>query len=118
LLVIPLAQVKGGMPATLYLGGLVVLHVLVLVVYCYRVKFTELDPDLRSLVARIAALVFVGYLLAAVSSFDEQTPVSTLLAQMLGVSLLHTLILALLMFRLSYERRPAPGRLTEEPADS
>lgn len=118
-LVIPLVQMKGGLPATLYLVGLVVLHVVVLGIYFYRIRFRDLDGDVRSLVARVAALVFVGYLLLAVSDFDESTPVSTLLIQMFGVSVLHTAVLVLLMVRLT---RPASASyagssLTDEPAE-
>ena len=111
LLVIPLAQAKGGLPAMAYLMGLAGLHASVLVIYFYRIRVRELDPDARSLILRVAALVVVVYLLAVVSSFDESTPVSSLLVQMLGVSLLHTVVLALLMLRIQY-RQPYPPAAT------
>ncbi len=117
LLVVPLVEMKGGMPATAYLAGLVGLHAFVLAIYFYRIRFTELDPDTRSLVARIGALLFVTYLLVVVSDFDESTPVSGLLIQMLGVSVLHTAVLALLMVRI-HRQPPAPaGRLIDEASD-
>jgi len=119
LLVVPLVGLKGGFPATVYLVGLVALHLFVLGIYFYRIRIRELDHDYRSLVARVAALVFVGYLLVAVSDFDDSTPRSTLLVQMLVVSLLHTAVLVLLMLRIS---RPdlssaAPRSIAEEPAE-
>lgn len=120
LLVVPLVGMKGGFPATAYLGGLVVLHVFVLAIYFYRIRFRELDHDLRSLIARVAALVFVGYLLLVVSDFDESTPRSTLVIQMLVVSVLHTAVLLLLMVRIARpDQAPAvgPRAIAEEPVE-
>jgi hypothetical protein len=119
LLLVPLVEMQGGVPAMVYMVGLVVLHVFVLGIYFYRIRFRELDPDPRSLVARVGALAAMVYLLAVVSDFDQSTPASTLLLQMLGVSVLHTLVLALLMVRINYRSpRPAPTSLTEEPAEA
>ncbi|HRC62955.1 MAG: hypothetical protein K1X87_10775 [Dehalococcoidia bacterium] len=116
LLVVPLVGMKGGVPATVYLIGLVALHLFVLGIYFYRIRFRELDHDLRSLIARVAALAFVGYLLVAVSDFDESTPRSTLLTQMLVVSLLHTVVLVLLMVRISRSAAFTPS-VSDEPAE-
>jgi tellurite resistance protein TehA-like permease len=119
LLVIPLVELRGGLPAIAYMVGLVVLHAFVLVIYFYRIRFRELDPDTRSLIARIGALAVMVYLLTAVTDFQESTPMSTLVLQMLGVSLLHTVVLALLMLRLehrgTYARAvgPMPERASE-----
>ncbi|MGE0227574.1 MAG: hypothetical protein AB7I38_02810 [Dehalococcoidia bacterium] len=121
LLVVPLVGMKGGFPATAYLVGLVALHVFVLGIYFYRIRFRELDHDYRSLIARVAALVFVGYLLLVVSDFDESTSRNTLAMQMIGVSVLHTAVLLLLMVRISRPdtggpRKP-PAGIAEEPAE-
>jgi hypothetical protein len=97
---VPLVALKQEFPATLYAAGLVVLHIGVLLVYLYRVRFRELDPDRRSLFGRALALAVVSYLLYAVSSFDPDTPLGMLTLQMLGVSVLHTAVLALLMVRI------------------
>ncbi len=96
---IPLVDVKGELPALLYAGALVILHVFVMGIYLYRVRFRELDADVRSLLARVLALVVVTYLLFAVSSFEEGSRLSTLALQMLGLSALHTVMLVLLMGR-------------------
>lgn len=101
---LPLVELKHDLPALLYAGALIVLHILVLAVYLYRVRFRELDSNVRSLAARILALVVVSYLLIAVSSFEEGASLSTLAWQMLGVSVLHTAVLALLMVRVTFER--------------
>ena len=106
---VPLVDLKHQLPALIYAGALVALHVVVLGVYLYRVRFRELDADWRSLVARVMALVLVTYLLSAVSGFEEGTPQSWLAAQMFGISMLHTSVLALLMVRV--ERvEPVPAR--------
>lgn len=107
---VPLLEVQGRLPAGLYVGGLVVLHLFVLGIYVYRVRFRELDGDARSLIARVAALLVVTYLLAVVSEFEPGSGREELLWQMLGVSVLHTVILVLLMTRVE---RPAPAVLRE-----
>jgi tellurite resistance protein TehA-like permease len=104
---LPLVGLKSDIPATLYVVSLVVLHLFVLAIYLYRVRFRELDPDARSLVARLLAVAVVVYLLFAVSSFEEGAPRSTLASQMLGLSVLHTAMLALLMVRVRYAERTA-----------
>lgn len=96
---IPLLQSKGDLPALAYTGSLVALHIFVLGIYLYRVRFRDLDPDRRSLIARILGLAITTYLLSATSTFDPDSPVTELAAQMLAVSLVHMGILALLMVR-------------------
>lgn len=113
LALVPLVAMKQQFPAVLYAGGLVVLHIVVLLVYVYRVRFRDLDADRRSLIARVVALAVVSYLLFAASSFEAGTPLMPMTLQMLGVSALHTIILALLMVRVEpgaaaeSERSPA-----------
>ena len=96
---VPLLQWKDDLPALLYTGSLVALHVFILGIYLYRVRFRDLDPDRRSLVARIPGLGITVYLLSATSASDADSSIPQLTLQMLGVSLVHMLILALLMVR-------------------
>ncbi len=96
---VPLLQWKDDLPALLYTGSLVALHVFILGIYLYRVRFRDLDPDRRSLVARILGLGITVYLLSATSASDADSSIPQLALQMLGVSLVHMLILALLMVR-------------------
>ncbi len=114
---IPLVGLKSDIPATLYVVSLVVLHLFVLAIYLYRVRIRELDPDARSVVARLLAVAVVVYLLFAVSSFEEGAPRSTLALQMLGLSVLHTAILALLMVRVRYAERSADELAAAARAD-
>ncbi len=104
---LPLVGFKSDIPAMLYVVSLVVLHLFVLAIYLYRVRVRELDPDARSVIARLLAVAVVVYLLFAVSSFEEGAPRSTLALQMLGLSVLHTVMLALLMVRVRYPERSA-----------
>lgn len=104
---IPLVGFKSDIPAMLYVVSLVVLHLFVLAIYLYRVRIRELDPDARSVIARLLAVAVVVYLLFAVSSFEEGAPRSTLALQMLGLSVLHTAMLALLMVRVRYPEQNA-----------
>jgi hypothetical protein len=117
LLLVPLVEMKGGVPGVVYMVGLVAVHLFVLVIYFYRVRFRELDPDPRSLLARVGALIFMVYLLTVASNFDEATPMSTLLLQMLGVSVLHAIVLALLMVRVDRRRYATASSLIEDAGD-
>lgn len=112
LALVPLVALKQELPVLLYAGGLVVLHIFVVGIYVYRVRFRDLDPDWRSLVARVLALAVVTYLLFAGSSFAPDASLVTLTMQMVAVSVLHTLVLVLLMVRIE-PRRASP--LIERP---
>ena len=95
----PILSVKDGIPATIYTGALVVLHVVILGIYLYRVRFRDLDPDIRALALRVMALVVVTYLLLIVSRFDPDGPRSTLAIQLLAITAFHAILLALVMIR-------------------
>lgn len=99
LLLFPILTYRDGIPATLYAGALVVLHVAILGIYLYRVRFRELDPDMRALTLRVLALIVVSYLLVVVSKFDPDGPRSTLALQLLAITAFHAILLALVMIR-------------------
>jgi hypothetical protein len=103
----PILSVKDGIPATIYTAALVVLHVAILGIYLYRVRFRDLDPDARALALRVLALIVVGYLLVVVSRFDPDGPRNTLALQLLGVTAFHAVLLALVMIRLEPRDDPA-----------
>ncbi len=105
LALVPLVALKQSLPVLLYTGGLVVLHIAVLVAYFYRVRFRDLDPNRRSLIARVVALGAVTYLLYVASNFEAGTPLWWLTAQMLALSVLHTAVLLLLMVRIERGNR-------------
>ncbi|TAJ17626.1 MAG: hypothetical protein EPO65_10775 [Dehalococcoidia bacterium] len=109
---IPLLGWKDDVPALVYTGSMVALHVVILVVYLFRVRFRDLDPDRRSLIARVLGLAITTYLLSATSSFNPESSTRQLALQMLAVSLVHMGILALLMVRIApaESEAPAPAR--------
>ena len=100
---LPILAIKNSIPALLYVGGMIVIHIFVLGIYGYRVRFRELDHNLRSLVARLVALAVVTYLLVVVSRFEDDSSWDTLAYQMAGITVFHALLLALIMCRV--ERR-------------
>jgi len=100
---LPVLAIKSNIPAVIYVGLLVAIHIFVLAIYLYRVRFRELDPNLRSLFARIIALVVVTYLLVVVSRFDDDSSWLELSLQMAGITVFHAVLLALIMFHV--ERR-------------
>jgi hypothetical protein len=95
----PVLLVKDGIPAAIYVGALVVLHIASLGIYLYRVRFRDLDPDVRALAVRVIALIVVSYLLVIVSRFDPDGPRSTLAMQLLAITAFHAILLALVMIR-------------------
>ncbi|MBT5775533.1 MAG: hypothetical protein HOH95_14295 [Dehalococcoidia bacterium] len=100
---LPILAVKSSVPAYFYVSLMIVIHILVLAIYVYRVRFRELDASYRSLIARLIALAVVTYLLVVVSRFEDDASWAMLAFQMLGVTVFHAILLALIMFRL--ERR-------------
>jgi RsiW-degrading membrane proteinase PrsW (M82 family) len=116
---LPLISLKSDLPALAYLIGLVVLHIAVLVVYVYRVRFRDLDGDLRSLGARVFALAVVTYLLFALSSFSADATRGELMLQLLLVMVLHTVLLLLLMVRVRFGDATSEGRaVSAAPSDT
>lgn len=121
LVLLPLVELKSDLPVLAYLIGLVVLHAVIVALYVYRTQLRSLDPDARSLIARLLALVVVGYLLWVFSSVDPEASRGLLVQRVFLVSILHAIVLALLMTRVSYRSaapEPAPGGLPAPPAGS
>ena len=114
-LLLPLTAFRTDVPAAIYLGALVVLHIFVLGIYLYRVRVSELDPDMRSLIARVVALVVVVYLLYAVSGLGAGASTVSMLVQATAASVLHAVVLGLLMTRIDYtaRRQSSPPRSSD-----
>lgn len=94
---VPLMMSKSVMPAGVYVALLLVIHIGVLIVYCWRVQFRSLDVDRVSLGARVLGLAVVTWLLSAVSGWQDHDHMGVLAAQMLVLCVVHTFVLALLM---------------------
>lgn len=109
LLLLPLVRLKTELPAVLYVGALLALHIVVLGLYLYRTQFRELDPDRRSLMLRIAAIAFMTYLLSIVSGANAETPLRGMVVQVLGAAGLHTVLLAMLAVRVTFPEEPEPA---------
>lgn len=102
-LLLPLIWFKSSLPAALYASGLVLLHVVVLGVYCYKVHFMQLDPNWRSAAARLLGLAVCIGLLLLVSDWADSNIASLFVfaLQLLVLCAVHTLILAFLMVRVA-----------------
>ena len=120
-LLLPLLELRSAVPALLYVAALVVLHIIVLIVYVFRVPMRELATSWRGLAARILGLAVVSYLLVLFSRFEDDASRSTLAAQLLMVAILHAVVLLLLSARLIRPGDappapdPGPERRTVEP---
>ena len=100
LVLLPLLEFRSALPALLYALGLVVLHVIVLIIYLYRVPVRQLASSWRGVAVRVLALAVVLYLLVLLSSFDEDASRTTLGLQLLAVAVLHAVVLLLISARL------------------
>ena len=69
-MLLPLMYYKNNLPSYIFASVLVLIHVFVLIVYFWNVAFRKLDPDWRSLVARIIGLLFFVYLLIVVDNWS------------------------------------------------
>jgi hypothetical protein len=77
---VPLLMSKSSLPAWVYGLLLIVIHVLVLLVYLFRVRFMQLDADRRALAARVLGLGFSVWLLTVVHARTHaRTPVDAYL---------------------------------------
>eukprot|EP01062_Namystynia_karyoxenos_P010899 TRINITY_DN13892_c0_g1_i1.p1 TRINITY_DN13892_c0_g1~~TRINITY_DN13892_c0_g1_i1.p1 ORF type:complete len:206 (+),score=76.00 TRINITY_DN13892_c0_g1_i1:76-618(+) len=101
----PLVRMKSSIPKLTFTLFLVGLHVVVLIVYLYRVKFRALDPDWRSVAARVLALLLMIGLLFLVAR-NERGSDLVLALEMLGLCCIHTVVLLLLMVRVRYKDPP------------
>ena len=97
---LPLLEFRSAVPALLYALGLVVLHVIVLIIYLYRVPVRQLASSWRGVAVRVLALAVVLYLLVLLSSFDEDASRTTLALQLFAVAVLHAVVLLLISARL------------------
>ncbi|MCH4250200.1 MAG: hypothetical protein LKF88_04945 [Microbacteriaceae bacterium] len=103
LLLAPLIVEKMLIPAALYIGGLIVLHVVVLAVYLYRVPWRELWRNRAEFALRVAAIVFFVCLLALVR-FEGDTAI---VLMDIGIALvLHCLIICGFHVRVTPRTRP------------
>lgn len=110
---IPLLMMKATMPSSLYAIFLIVLHVAVLVVYFYRVRWQQLDADCKSLCARLLGLGISIWLLSVVSSAREGA-FARILLKLFVLCFVHTLTLALLMVAVERRERGVV-RLSQKP---
>ena len=94
---IPLLASESMLPAWLYLTLLLIIHVIVLIIYCYKVRLRDLGADRVSLGVRVLGLLVVTWMLSAVSSWQDHDNLLKLGLQMLVLCGVHTIALALLM---------------------
>ena len=94
---LPLILYKSKLPASIYAIILILIHVGVLIIYCYKVQFNQLDFDRISFGSRILALFVTIWLLTVVSNWQDHTHIGIFALQMLVLCLVHSFVLALLM---------------------
>lgn len=113
---LPLLEFRSEVPALLYAAALVVLHVIVLIVYLFRVPMRELASSWRGVAVRVLALAVVLYLLVLLSRFDENASQATLAVQLFFVAVLHAVVLLLISARLARESEsPSTAAASAEP---
>ncbi len=106
---LPLISEKARIPSLLYVGFLLALHLVVLVAYVYRVRFRDLNPDWRTLGARLVGVAVVIYFLVLVSDFRAGQSVARIAWTLTVISVLHAVVTALLMLRVELPGAPSPA---------
>ena len=109
---LPLTLFKSRLPSITYISFIIGIHVIVLFVYFWRVYVCGLDPDWRSLLARLAALALVIGLLFLIA--DESPEDWWLAAWLALLCCVHGLVLALLMVKVEARH---PGEDDEPKED-
>ena len=105
-LLLPLLLAKQNLPALVDVATLLAIHIGVFFVYLYRVAFLSLDADWYSSGARVLALAAMVWLMKLTAArFEGEVDIQYLALQMLALSGMHLLLLALLMVRV--EERPS-----------
>lgn len=108
------ADQKHTISATVYAVSLVVLHLVFIVVYFYKVRFRQLDNNWRSLTARVVGLLACVYLLYLVAGhLPKQLGVLSL--YLLGLCTVHSLILVLLSVKVEGAVKVPPPELVDNP---
>eukprot|EP00298_Acanthocystis_sp_HF-20_P021337 c2762_g1_i1.p1 GENE.c2762_g1_i1~~c2762_g1_i1.p1 ORF type:complete len:186 (-),score=65.95 c2762_g1_i1:52-609(-) len=97
---IPLIQEKEKLSSLTFTIFLVALHVFILIVYFYRVKFRSLDLTWRSVLGRVLALIFTVALLFFVAENEQEGDIVKVIAFMLALCVVHTFVLLLLVVRI------------------
>uniref|UniRef100_A0A0G4H203 Uncharacterized protein n=1 Tax=Chromera velia CCMP2878 TaxID=1169474 RepID=A0A0G4H203_9ALVE len=99
---VPLIELENRIPGTVYAVFLIVLHLVILVIYFWRVHFRALDADWRSLTGRIVGLLASIALLYFAAKNEYKSNIGILCGYMFMLVIIHTLILALLTVRVRY----------------
>lgn len=97
-ILMPLVYFKLYVPAQIYVGILLVLHIYFFYVYLTRVDWRRLWFSRSGFIIRVTGIVFFSYLLT-VLQFDG--PVTFVLMNIVAATIIHALILLLLMCHFS-----------------
>lgn len=87
---IPLVQYKLYVPAALYIGALLLLHVFILYIYLTRVDWQQFAVDKKELFVRLSSVGFFIYLLTTLR-FEGATTI--ILLNMAGAFVIHVVIM-------------------------
>lgn len=101
LLLVPLVYYKLEIPAMSYLVILIVIHLIFLFLYLFKVEWRSLTPNKITFILRLAAVIFFAYILAILKLVGE--PLFVLL-NLAVAFVVHALILFFLMIKL--EKQP------------
>lgn len=92
----PLTYYKLYVSSVVYLSLILALHIIFLYVYVSHIPWRELWVDKQGLLARFIGIVIVGYLLALIHVSQNWR---VILVNIVAMSVLHSFILLLLMFK-------------------
>jgi hypothetical protein len=96
---VPLIVLQNSIPKYLFTASFVFIHIVVLAVYMYGVRYQSLDVEWKSLGVRLLGLAFAIALLILVSSSAWKHSIIRLVLLMLVLCSIHLFILMLLLVR-------------------
>ncbi len=100
LVLVPLIQAKQTMPASLYIIGLLAIHITFLIIYLLKIPFKQWASNKRFLLIRLLAIIFFAYLLSLIK-FTYGLSTLVIISHLIAALLLHILILLLFMTHFS-----------------
>jgi hypothetical protein len=91
---IPLIQYKYLIPAMLYVGGLLILHLFFFYMYLVRVPWREFSRNKSALMLRVFSVLFLIYILTILKLQGDSIKI---IINLIGIFVVHVLILLFLM---------------------
>ena len=103
LLLLPLIYYKLSIPATIYLVALIIIHLVFLFLYLFKVEWRKLTLNKTTFTLRLVAVIFFAYLLAILKFVGDPLFITI---NITAAFVIHALILLMLMVVIEKGSKP------------